>query len=318
MKRLAAAWSRFWFAPIDARALGLMRIALGVILAVNHLSMWPDLDLLLGPDGAVPLSTALGNAYRFRLSIYDLATTSARLHAIHAAGLGVIVALTLGWRTRLMGVLSLLVLVSLFHRDRWMMDGGDRLLRVMALYLCLVPSGLAFSIDALLTTRRLRRQGQSTERSPLAPRLLQRLLPLQLMWMYFHAGWDKLNGEEWINGSALHYTLGDTALQGVLPLTDFLTTTAPGQTLARIGAYATMGWELSFWLLVLWRPTRLLALAIGVFFHLQIAHVMGIGTFSYAALWGYLAFADPSWLGALPARVGVWLERATTPRPGGG
>ena len=251
MTRLVAAWSRFWFAPIDARALGVKRVLLGLVLVVNHLSMWPDLDLLLGPDGAVPSSTALGSAYKYRLSVYDLATTSARLHAIHAAGLLVMVALTLGWRTRLMSVLSLLVLVSLFHRDRWMMDGGDRLLRVMTLYLCLVPSGLAFSIDGLLARRRRRRQGLSTELSPLASRVTHRLLQLQLMWMYFHAGLDKLDGEEWLNGSALHFTLGDTALQGVLPLTDFLTTTSLGQGLARFGTYASMSWELSFWLLVL-------------------------------------------------------------------
>ena len=36
------------------------------------------------------------------------------------------------FRTRLSAIARLVVLISLVNRDRWMMDGGDRLLRVMA------------------------------------------------------------------------------------------------------------------------------------------------------------------------------------------
>ena len=52
----------------------------------------------------------------------------------------------------------------------------------------------------------------------------------------------------------------------------------------------TLGWEAAFGLLVLWRPTRIAALAIGVLVHGGIFALMMVGSFSLAMLWCYQAF----------------------------
>jgi hypothetical protein len=300
MRGLAQAWDRFWFPATDARALALMRAGLGLLMALQHLLLWPELALLLGPDGPVPLEAVLRGASPYRFSLYDHATSLPRLHAIHALGLLPMIALTVGWRTRASAILSLLVLASVLHRDRYMLDGGDRLLRVMAFTLAVAPLGLALSVDAW----RARRRGVALPGT--APGTLRRLVQLQLMWMYFDAGRDKLQGVEWRQGTALFYTLSDRGLHALPRLVELLVGTAAGQALCRLGTWVSMGWELGFCLLVLWRPTRRLALALGVVFHLSIAGLMGIDTFGFAALWGYLAFVDPDWLGA---RVGALGDR---------
>lgn len=309
MSTLLRLWDRFWFPPVDARALAMMRIGLGLIMLIGHLALWPLAELLLGPMGPVPLETALLNPSPWRFSVYDLATTVPRLHLIHGLGALCMLSLTLGFRTRISAIACLVVLISLANRDRWMMDGGDRLLRVMALYLAVAPTGLAWSVDAWWA----RRRGALTP--ALAPGLLIRLVQLQLMWMYFDAGQDKLRGEEWRQGTALYYTLSDTGLHGIPFLFEPILTTSWGQALCTVGTYGSMSWELGFFLMVLWRPTRLAALAIGVVFHLIIALVMGIDTFSYTSMWGYLAFLSPAWLGSLP---GVVVARLRGRMGGGG
>src|SRR4029453_3306252 len=44
-RSLVARWNVLWFRPGDARWLGAMRIALGVLLIVFHVGLWPRLDL---------------------------------------------------------------------------------------------------------------------------------------------------------------------------------------------------------------------------------------------------------------------------------
>lgn len=293
MSWLSHAWRRFWFAPVDARSLAVMRIALGIILVVNHLAFAQRLTVALGPDGPVPLSTAHDLGMKVRLSIYDLATTDAALWGIHLAGLVVLVLYTLGWRTTVTKWLALLAVVSLYHRDRWVMDSGDKLLRLSTLYMALVPCGAAWSLDS---RRRLRRTG--IQACALVPSVAHRLVQLQLAWMYFHAGWGKAWHGSWQQGTALYWTWSDTGLWVIPAVGEFMVDTELGRQLCVAGGYLAMSWELAFPLLVLWRRSRWPALLFGVLFHLQIAGLMGIATFSFAAVWGYLAYVRPDRLGS--------------------
>src|SRR5262249_22496038 len=95
-----------------------------------------------------------------------------------AAALG----LTLGWRTRVMGILLYAGMVSLYHRNISSNGGPDAVPTILCFYMMLCPSGAAFSLDA---RRAARRRGTLAE--PLIVPWAVRLLQMQLCLIYFQS-----------------------------------------------------------------------------------------------------------------------------------
>ena len=93
--RAVAAWDRLWFAPVDARALGVMRVTLGVLLIVFHVSLWPDLALFFSDRGVLDARGLAEGWTSWRWSHLD-GLSDPGLHLAHGAGLLVLLAFTLG------------------------------------------------------------------------------------------------------------------------------------------------------------------------------------------------------------------------------
>ena len=62
--------------------------------------------------------------------------------------------LTIGWQTRVVGVLFYLATLSLHHRNILTSSGADSLLMIMSFYVMLAPCGAAYSLDARCAARR--------------------------------------------------------------------------------------------------------------------------------------------------------------------
>lgn len=285
---LGARLHRLLFTPVDARSLGLMRVLLGLLLIANHLELWAELHPMLGAGGWAPLAAA--QAEPGHLSYYDLVPDGPALHLVHALGLLVLVGFTLGWRTRALAWAALAVQVAIHHRNPWMQHGGDRVLRLATLALCLAPSGAAFSLDA--------RAGRG---APTVPALAHRLIQVQWAIIYGATGAEKLLGRTWRDGSALLLALGNGDFQRFPHLLDPLLALPAVRAAAAGATWATLAWELAFPALVLWAPTRRVALLAGVLVHGGIWLTMRVGAFTPAMLWGYLAFLPAGALGAWAA-----------------
>ena len=139
--------SRF---TVDTRALAALRISLGLIILIDLFHRAGDLELYYTDDGVYPLV-----AYETTYSRF----TGLSLHAASGdlwfqqmmfvlAGLFA-VALILGYRTRLVAIVSFVLLFSLHARNPAVLNGGDRLLRVLLLVALVTPLGERWSIDAL-------------------------------------------------------------------------------------------------------------------------------------------------------------------------
>lgn len=139
--------SRF---EIDTRALAALRISLGLIILVDLVYRAGAMEMFYTDAGAYPRAT-------FEATYTQYNTVS--LHALSGslwfqqlmfvlAGLFA-VALILGYRTRLVGVVSLILLFSLHARNPAVLNGGDRLFRVLLAVALVTPLGERWSIDAL-------------------------------------------------------------------------------------------------------------------------------------------------------------------------
>ncbi len=190
------------------------------------------------------------------------------------AWIGFAVLLLLGCATRFTAIATWLVSMSFASANPYLDNAGDTIRLILLFYLMLCPCGAAWSIDALFR----RRAG---------PVLVHpwpiRLIFVQMIFIYWMNGLYKLFGATWLEGSSLHYVLGDVVLTRfspvALPLPHLLT---------QLMTWTVLAWEVSFPLLVIFKWPRIIALFFGVMFHVGIFATMELGGFVPYALCMYL------------------------------
>ncbi|RME22851.1 MAG: hypothetical protein D6798_14820 [Deltaproteobacteria bacterium] len=303
---LAAAWNRAWFSPVPAQVVGLMRLLLGALLVVDHLWLWPQLDFLFARDGPVPPSAAAGDLPWPRLTWMDAVDGPVALRLVWAGGLLVYLLFALGLGGRLMALLALAFQASLYHRDPFYQHGGDRVLRLATLYMATVPCSAALSLDAWRRARR------GLPAIATVPAIAHRLIQLQLITIYVHSGFVKARGFTWEQGTALYYALSNGQYARAPGLLEPLLRSDLFLAASRLATWLVLGWEAGFLLLIAWRRTRPLAMAVGVLMHLGIFLTLNVGSFSLVMLWCYLAWVDPARLDRL---IGRWRARLPGSRP---
>lgn len=135
---------------VDTRALAAMRIALGVVILIDLVHRAPYITYFYSDAGVYPRSVydvsypafgglslhAISGEIWFQQFLFIVAGTIAILFLI-------------GYRTRLTGLMSLILLFSLQARNPAVLNGADRLLVILLLVALLTPLGERWSIDAL-------------------------------------------------------------------------------------------------------------------------------------------------------------------------
>jgi hypothetical protein len=282
-------WNRFWFGPISARPLGAFRVAFGLVTLASLGLLLVDLDYWFSDAGILRGSEAreLGAPYRASVLYWAQDPTSVRVFFAITAVLGVL--FTIGWRTRVVGVLYYLATLSIHHRDILTTSGADSLLMVLTFYMMLAPGGAAFSLDARRAARR-----RETPAEPLIVPWVQRLIQLQISLVYMNTAMLKTSGPPWMNGTALHYVLHNTEI-GRFRLDVF--THYP--LLVNLMTYGTLAIEFSLAFLLWFRATRIWAICGGIFLHGAILLTVNIPIFGELMIAGYLTFLTPEELDAL-------------------
>ena len=298
-REAAAAWDRFWFEPQSTSTLAVVRIAFALVVLGWTAALGHDLSAFYSASGVLPeqqdLATVVGQGAWGPLGTF---TSDAALAGTYAALFVAALMLLVGLKTRLAAIVVFVALMALTRRNIWVLDSGDPLLRSIAFFLMLAPSGAALSLDRRLAIRRDRADaGAFPMRAPWALRLMQ----IQFSVLYLSAFWAKVGGETWRDGTAVSYALRIENLQR-FPLPTSLTTS---EIVSNLLTFGTLALELSLGILVWNRRLRPWLLLAGVSLHLGIDYAIRVGFFSYAVLVLYIAFIPPEtmdrWLGRLGA-----------------
>jgi hypothetical protein len=317
-----AAARDFWaklvrlYGSADPRSLGLFRIALGALLAVDVALKFPEVEAHYANTGWLPNHFALFRPMSDHLfSVYFAFTAPLEVKLLLSVHLLVCVLLLVGYRTKVMQLLALLLTTSLNSRNVLIENGGSVVLNILLVWSAFLPLGRRFSIDSFLASFRAR--AETSERS-----LNERLLPrrdtalvvtlavtaLLLQWatIYFFNTLQK-NGAPWRDGTAVHYFLQQDRLvtwfgawlRGVLPL-----------GVIKALTYGTLLIEGSVPLLLLspWRShvTRMVAFGLVALLHLSIDAVLQLGSFSWAMPVVFVAL--------IPPEAWAWAHRRWTTR----
>jgi hypothetical protein len=291
-----AAWQRFWFEPEETSTLALVRIAFGLVVLGWTGALAHDSVPFFTGSGLLPSTDWDGRAQATwgLLDLTDSRVAVAALLALLALGS---ICLIAGLFTRVAAVVVFLGILSFERRNPFVFNSGDGLVKVIAFYLMLAPSGESLSLDRL---RRARDAfWEFPRRAPWALRLMQ----VQLSVLYLSTLWTKLSGRTWNEGTAISYAVR---------LEDLERFTAPGvvsgsELVSNALTYGTLAIEASIGVLVWNRKLRPWVLGLGVLLHLGIDLTIRVGFFSYAVFVLYLAFVPPETATRLVASIRDWL-----------
>jgi hypothetical protein len=263
----------WWARPVPAERLAALRIGLALVLLLDVLLTYlPSAGDFFGTNG-LPGPDAFGQGKAYWSLLRGLESEQ----AIRLAMLGwavVVVGLLVGAATRFCAVATWALSVSFSNLNQTIENAGDTVRAITLFYLMLCPCGAAWSVDA-----RLRRRSGPVFVHPWPLRLLF----IQMGLIYFCNGIHKVIGFDWPQGDSLYYVLGDWSIARW----SYAEFRAPSWV-TRPLTWLVLGWELSFPLLVLWRPIRRVALAVGVAFHVGIFLSLELGGFAPYMLCLYL------------------------------
>jgi hypothetical protein len=307
--RLRDGWDRFWFAPQSTAPVEVVRIVFGVLATGWMLSLVPVLGPFLGRGGVIPLRELPTGAW----TLLSLVQGTPAIWVMWLAGLLGALALTVGLGTRIAALVVFVVMMSVTRGAPLAFNAGDGLLRLLALYVFLMPAGSAVSVDRWRSDP----AGMWTfpRRAPWALRLAQ----IQLSVIYVSTVWEKAADGLWRDGTAVSYSVRIGEVSRV-PVPSFVT---DSPVLTELATYGTLAAELGVGILVWNRVARPWILAVGVLLHLSIELTLAVGFFSAAMVTLYLTFLPPQraeqvllWVRAKVARRRPDREPDPAPEPG--
>ncbi|AUX39226.1 hypothetical protein SOCE26_006100 [Sorangium cellulosum] len=208
------------FFTFDRRTLGFTRILLGFFLIgdlFRRTWAWTDMFADIGVlPNHVNLWRPQGSG---NFSLVNAFSTPGELWVLWAVIFATYVCLLIGWKTKLMQVLSLVFVTSMNGRVLLIENGGYVVHNLLLLWTCFLPLGDRFSVDALLAS--LKRSRERTEADlndrttlddPLKPdghvTIVGPILLIQVAAIYFFNVVHK-TGPAWSmkNATAIHFVL---------------------------------------------------------------------------------------------------------------
>lgn len=297
MTELLQRWEEFWFAEVPPHTYALLRIAFGAVGCITLIGLG-DLSTFWFLDGLVPLNVGAMSLkqYLFAHGLGDPAGV-----ALYALTVVAFIAMMIGLQTRL--AVPTALFTSLLHVS-WNylpLSGSDAALRVFLFCLVWTDCGSVWSVDAWLAARRDGAARTPLEKVSMAP---LRLIRFQIALIYLNAGLWKIFSPLWRSGSAVHYVVQSNVYRrlpdGMPPQFDQFVT---------LLTYGTLAWELTFAFMLLFAPTRRIALILGVLIHLGMMATIEVGPFHLMMLASYIAFLQPETVSTLPVRLGSMIRR---------
>ena len=279
------AWNTFFHREETMLRCCVFRIVFGSLLLVNVLVWWPNLEMWFGQEGVLDYQSSRAVIDRDTLTLFRwLPQTDVVLWSAYGLLLLHLIGLIAGVAPRWNALGVFVWFTSFQHRNLLIFDAEDYLFRILAFLLLLMPSGHALSVARFLPGK-WKRLPCPQQRFPVWP---LRLAQIQITLVYLSSAWEKLRGDEWLDGLAIYYVTRLDDLFGRFPLPSIffeslfvmkLTT----WTVLAIECFLPIG----LWL----KETRRIALVLGISLHLVIDYSMNLFLFHWLMIAGLLLFS---------------------------
>lgn len=266
---------RFFLAETEGYPAALLRIMMGILAIWKGYAAWINLDRYFTEYGILPWRHVQNSEHQI-FSVLALAPESRSFAlAVIAAHIVCGITMLIGLLPRLSAFVVFACAVALMHRNPFIDNRGDHLF-VLVIGLCaLMPIGRVWSAQHLLRPRQ--------DAAPLPTLWSQRLLALQVSYIYLYAFGVKFRASGWHDGSAIYHTFASPGLVE-WPLE------IKSKLLLLALSWFTIATEMLFPILVWNRALRPYCLIAGVLFHTGIEITMRIPVFSTVMMITYASF----------------------------
>lgn len=266
--------------PIPAERAAALRIATAVTVLLDILLTYlPHFTVLFSPS-------ELGGrdlyAWRFRdghyfWSVLRVLPEAWGPHAVMGVWIVSSLALLVGWRPLVSGLVCWACAVSFFNSHIGINNGGDRLRMTLLLTVALSCSGAVWGVSSV------RKPGDT--RAVYVQAWPLRVLFVQLAVLYFFSGLYKFISPQWQTGYVMYFVNHDLAWCTCPAYTSLAPVWAH-----QLSAWVTLVWELGFPALAVMKGTRTATLCLGVFFHLGTFVTLEVAHFALYAIACYAMF----------------------------
>ncbi|SMO77144.1 DCC1-like thiol-disulfide oxidoreductase family protein [Melghirimyces algeriensis] len=260
----------------------ILRISFGLLILYFYLIHYSQRYFLWGPQGMIQHKDFLTElSLSSKISLYQFSDSVAYFDVIFHLGILAALLFTLGFKGRIISIINFIFTWSIFSRNGVILDGGDNIMRILLLYLCVADTTAYFSIDSYLKKKKGPTFDPGTKASAVKYRYYLHNLAIlacivQVSMVYLTSGLHKAMGELWQKGTALYYIL-----QVGEYTHPFFRDLIHGFEIAMVlGAYFTVLVQVSFPFLLFNRRTKYVAMAGVISMHVGIAIVMGLISFS--------------------------------------
>lgn len=273
-------WNDFLFQPIGTEVICIYRILLAVLVFANlmdisgHFLTWYGLHGILSSESLTLLQWEGAPKFSLLCLLPNDAVRTAYFWSLMLAS----ISLCLGFCTTFSAGYVSMGLVSLYHYNPYISNGGDTFLRLVSIFMTFAPCGDRYSLD----DRLFNKTGHHNDKSPWAQRMIQ----IQLAVAYWGAFWFKANGPLWWDGTAVYYaTRLPELMNGPFPLLDTL-------WFCKLSSWSTLIVEFAAWTLIWYRSTKYYVLAVLVVLHAFIAYLFVLPYFQALFVCTLLTFVD--------------------------
>jgi len=280
----------------NLRSFAVLRILYGLGLLITLIPSIPERSLLWGPASFWVDPEAHRRGYFLFNTIFS--KDNAFFFDVAFFGMILVVFLfMIGLQTRIMSILTLVLVFALQANNGYVLNGGDTIYRITLLFLVFANLGAHFSVDSWLAKRRknakIRRPLLPTHITSASHNVALVLCCFQIIVVYVVSGIWKLSGEEWLDGTALFYALRIDAFMVYPAFNELLWQSS---MLIYIATFIALWVQTLFPIALLWRPTRIFVLVSLVFMHSGIGILLGLWPFSLAMIaLDMLYIRDSTW-----------------------
>ncbi len=209
---------RDYYLTFDRRVLGFTRLLLGfyLIMDICHRGAW--WQEMYSTEGILPNNVNLFRPQAWgAFTVFNAFSSPFELQVLWVFMLVVFVCLFVGYKTKLMQLISVVLVTGMNGRVLLVENGGYVVQNLLLMWTCFLPLGDRFSVDAMLASMKRRREATADELNDrsdvLTPHQLSPhvtvmgfVLMIQLSAIYFFNVVHK-TGPAWKNGTAVHYVI---------------------------------------------------------------------------------------------------------------
>lgn len=263
-----------------AMQLAVLRIGVALTILAKILVEFDQLDMLFSQHGIIqdvltkPLDVSYALSLPKVIEFFGIRNEHLFLTGLYAVfGLAACF-LLFGLHTKISAFICLLIHLMVFNGYNLLAFGFDGFLFTLLFYTLIFPVQKVFSLDQLMSKKV---QTIAPERLNLYLRVLQ----IHLCIVYFTAGFSKLGGQEWMNGTAIWQAINQP--QFYTDLTPFVKALASYPWVSALLTWGTLAVELFFPLLiwVKWGKMQAFVLIGVLLMHVFIGAAMGLQMFAW-------------------------------------